>query len=769
MKKYTYTFLILLVLIFLTTPYLVSTFAPTADTLDTSWAWFLGYAFSHGLQWGKAVIFNYGPLGFLDHVYFYNNYHLWLLSAFTNILVRVFFGLLLMYFTYYYVLKNSNDQEDFGSLILLSVVLSILVSSTLTPSELLPLMTTIILVNIFNDNTSNTIDVKILLASISSGVILALGSLIKLNILPFSVSVFVIFPILIFYTFKSQKYFFLSLVGFMSFFISFLVFYALSKQNIDNLWLFVKGSYEIIKGYTPTMFIHGNHFQTFMAFTTLLYFIFVALKAFKNKQKTIFSQFVLLLLFLFIAYKEGFTRHDPGLIGGHALFFFSVSLILTTFAMLIFTKHNLSKKYLSLIFILTFCFNAIGGSINLTSLAAQENFVKVLINYKNARTNLQKTSNELIRNQFNINQSIVNATKASSVTIIPWNLMMIQGYHMKFVPQPIFQAYQANTPYLDKQNANQLLSKKAPKKIIYTFEDIDGRYPPFSEPYTFQAILSCYNTEIPGNTYSLFNRKEQCNKLELIEILYAKAHLNQWISVPKNADFMNVYIKTSLLSHVMNVLYKPFGQISIYFKLSNGSIVGPYRFIYTVSKDYLFIKYYLADQSDINQLLKGDAYGLLKIKAFKLKASKINLDYSSSYKVFFYSANLNFKEINDLTPLNQTTLYTIESISLNKSSNENSLQISGWAVDSIAKNEDSGVIAVVDNKYFYLLRSGLKRLDVSATFNNPNYEYSGFMGNVPVNNLTPGTHTLILWIINNQSTGYFESKPIKLIITNKKR
>ncbi|MEM3260749.1 MAG: hypothetical protein QXI95_02850, partial [Candidatus Micrarchaeaceae archaeon] len=107
--------------------------------------------------------------------------------------------------------------------------------------------------------------------------------------------------------------------------------------------------------------------------------------------------------------------------------------------------------------------------------------------------------------------------------------------------------------------------------------------------------------------------------------------------------------------------------------------------------------------------------------------------------------------------------------SIEKSSNENSLQISGWAVDSIAKNEDSGVIAAVDSKYFYPLQSGLQRLDVSAAFNNPNYKYSGFMGNVPINNLNSGTHTLILRIINNQSTGYFESKPIEFTITNKER
>ncbi len=105
-------------------------------------------------------------------------------------------------------------------------------------------------------------------------------------------------------------------------------------------------------------------------------------------------------------------------------------------------------------------------------------------------------------------------------------------------------------------------------------------------------------------------------------------------------------------------------------------------------------------------------------------------------------------------------------IPINSGSSDNSIQISGWAVDSIAKNADSGVIAVIDNKYFYPLQNGIQRLDVSSAFNNPNYEYSGFSGSIPFSRLDFGTHTLTLRIINNKKTGYYESSPIKLFIEN---
>ncbi|WP_291493061.1 hypothetical protein, partial [Desulfurella sp.] len=343
------------------------------------------------------------------------------------------------------------------------------------------------------------------------------------------------------------------------------------------------------------------------------------------------------------------------------------------------------------------------------------------------------------------------------------------------------------------------------------------------------------------------------------------------------------------------------------------------------ASDHLFVKYYVASQDNINQLLKGYNFGLLKIKAFKITTSDINLNYSDNYTVSFYSSNIHFKKFTNLHFLNKSTLYTIESITLNNSkplynlsyttqtassgnmpfplsnnhkveimlpdgipqgtinqvsilqgnyfntangilkikvcnnnkcsegeqsllqskdntffaipldnpltiskgqviitikhtnstkplaiwlypnlinfpqiikangkeinhkaaqisfnyepssnieipinskNSDNSLQISGWAVDSIAKNTDSGVVAVIDNKYFYPLQSGIQRLDVSSAFHNPNYEYSGFSGSIPLDKLNFGLHTLALRIINHDYTGYYESKPIKLVIYN---
>ena len=794
MRKKTFLIIAIFLLILTTIPDLVRVFAPTGSTLDTSWSWLLGYAFLNKLQWGREIIFTFGPLGFLENTYFYSNHLLWFITAITNIFVRLIFNAIFIYFVYLYVFKNKDsivhNSITFYFFYILIATISIIVSSSIPISMLLCLLATLIIVDTFNLDFVK--DNKIILIRyILSGVLFAFSSLIKFNVVPFAILFLLLFPFLIGYSFKCKKFFIQGFVGLFSFILAFILIFLLIGQNLSNLPALFIGIYEIIKGYTPAMFLNGNILQTLAAVTTLLYFIYLILSSYKNKQKVLFSQLFLLLLLLFLVFKEGFVRQDPGIRGGHALLFFMNCLITVAFTIFLYLRKNLSNSFINFIFLIIFCFNIIGGSMNINGANSVNNIIKFInLSFsKHKRIEIQQSIDSAIRNQFKIDPAILQSISDKPVTIIPWDLMMSQGYNFKFTPQIIPQAYSVYTPYLDEQNAKQILSDVALQKIIYTFEDIDNRYPLFSEPYTFMTVLSCYRTEIAGNRYSLFARKSSCHDLNLTSISSIKTELNQWVDLPASTDFMDIYINPTFMSHIIDILYKPLSQTYISFKLSNGTIVGPYRFIPTVSMDHLFVKYFIRNQSDLNDLMSGNAYNLLKIKSFKVATKGINIDYDKSYNVIFYNSEVKFKDINFLIQntkfLNQSTSYFIESIKLNdnkflynlaqnpaapteititKNDKNNLIQISGWAVDSIAKNRDMGVIAVIDKKYFYPLQNGIQRPDVSKFFNNANYEYSGFNGSIQLNNLSYGKHTLTLRIINYDETGYYESKPIELNI-----
>ncbi|AEE14470.1 hypothetical protein Thena_0839 [Thermodesulfobium narugense DSM 14796] len=642
LKKKTFLIIATFLLILTTIPDLVKVFAPVVDTQDTSWAWLLGYAFLNNLQWGKEIIFTFGPLGFLENTYFYSNHLLWFITAIANIFVRLVFYAFFIYFVYLCVFKekdssNSQSSITFYFFYVLISAISIIVSSSIPISMLLCLMATLIIVDTFNCDFIKNNKI-ILIRYVLSGALFAFSSLIKFNVIPFAILFLLVYPFLMVYSFRDKKIFFQGFVGLISFILVFLLIYLIIGQNLSNLPALLMGIYEIIKGYTPAMFLNGKILQTLVAVITLLYFVYLILISYKKKKKILFSQLFLLFLLLFFVFKEGFVRQDNIITGGHTLSFFTVCLILLAFIIFLYSRMKLSNSFINFVFLIIFFFNVIGGIIYING-ARNIVCLSNLSFSKHKRIELQQSINSAIRNQFKVDPSILQSIGDQPVTIIPWDLMMSQGYNFKFIPQVVPQAYSAYTPYLDEQNAKQILSDVALQKIIYTFEDIDNRYPLFSEPYTFMTILSCYRTEIAGNKYSLLTRKKSCHDLNLTSISSIETGLNQWIDLPSNADFMDIYINPTLISHIIDILYKPFSQIYISFKLSNNQIVGPYRFIPGVSKDHLFVKYFIRNQRDLNDLMSKDAYNLLKIKSFTITTKGINLDYDKSYNVIFYNSS----------------------------------------------------------------------------------------------------------------------------------
>jgi hypothetical protein len=268
MKKSNFLIIVIFLFILTTIPGLVYIFSPNGDNLGISWVnlgiswvWFLGYALSNNLQWGKQIIFTFGPLGFLEKSFFYSNHILWFITAIANIFVRLSFAVILIYFLYLYVFKNKESNVH-NSLIsyffyILITAISIIIASSITISTSLCLIATLIIVSTFNCDFTK--DNKfILIRYILSGFLLAFGSLIKFNIIPFSLLFLSVYPFLLAYSFKNKKVFFQGFAGLFSFILFFLIIFKFIGQDLFNLPALFIGIYEIIKGYTPAMFLNGN-------------------------------------------------------------------------------------------------------------------------------------------------------------------------------------------------------------------------------------------------------------------------------------------------------------------------------------------------------------------------------------------------------------------------------------------------------------------------------------------------------------------------------
>jgi hypothetical protein len=91
------------------------------------------------------------------------------------------------------------------------------------------------------------------------------------------------------------------------------------------------------------------------------------------------------------------------------------------------------------------------------------------------------------------------------------------------------------------------------------------------------------------------------------------------------------------------------------------------------------------------------------------------------------------------------------------------ITVSGWAVDTAARQAAGGVEVVVDGRGFKA-EYGMDRVDVSAGLNEPLYRRSGFQFVFPPKTLPPGAHSVSLRIITANLDGYYDTPTVRLVV-----
>ncbi len=617
-------------LLAVTLPVLLESFSSSADPLDASWAWFMGYAVEHHLQWGKAVLFTYGPLGFLANPYFYSDHFLWSVSATARLASWLGFGL-----TFGYILcRLAANDRPLPRVTIAAALAWVLGASFLDLATQAAFIGMLLLVLAIAEERLAAAIVALIL----SGPLLAFGALIKSTALIISLFALLIYPILWCYAGCGNKRVHFSLLPVLSFIATFCVLWLVSAQSLGNLPAYLRGTWAIAHGYTPAMAISGNHAQTLIAFVILALFSAIVLALLSTGRKRLAAQSLLLGVMGFWAWKEGFTRHDLGYVG-HPMAFYGTALLIAAVgtALMSIAQFRLATGLVYCAYLSAFVPALRGFPLSsLNPIGNYERFFALIVSKPN-RAHEQRRQTAAIQAQFTLPSKALQAIGSAPVNVIPWSLMIAQGYHMRIVASPVFQSYSAYTPYLDRLNARQIWRDASAQKIIYTYSTIDGRYPAFDEPETFRAILSCFKTLYPGSAYLVLGRTA-CMRPHLNAVDAPRdADLGHWIAIPPGADYAKIAVRTTMIGHLANLLYKP-ASVRVSFRLADGTMKGPYRFIYPVAVDGLFVKYFIGTQAEAAQLFSAITSGLRRVAAIELTTNRHTADYTHRFRIQFFRA-----------------------------------------------------------------------------------------------------------------------------------
>ena len=593
--------------VFLFPNYFEATLYPIQDSpselwksLDPSWMIALNYAIINKLEWGKDIIFTYGPLSYLStrvgwgqnkfsfliyDFFFFINYFAIIYFSFkkSKSIILPFITVCLMLLTIPLWLGSSN------AFILLAFLVFWIRMSIETPKSIFFLFQILLL--------SLTFFVKF-----NTGLIIIplyyLGIFYQIYTHPKEYRKFILFGI-----------------------IPVFAIYLLSILLKVSLLSYVISGLELISGYNDVMYYEHDFNNKILAIVIFLLIIsFYAIKLFKEKKVNFIKNVTCISLIgipLFVLYKQAFVR-------GMEIDYF----LLVPFLILV-SQDIYQQKAKAFPTILLIC----SLSITVYHISNIDKSVfdiksKFEMHYFEGFSNFTNESGlYLFPNKNQLPANIINTIRDNTVDAYPWNIQMLFENKLNYHPRPVIQSYTSYTPYLEDRNFEFYNSNSGPEFVIYDFASIDYRYAYFDEMKLQLAFKYNYKHvnyfEYQGRKLILLQRKKNFKPISFVkEKEYAILTNHQFI--PKEGVYYEFDIYNSLRGKIYSVFkHAPEIEIEIYGK---NNYPYPFRTSKNLMKIGLYSNNFFSNIDGYNSYLSNNINpNIEKIKSYIFKPTNESL------------------------------------------------------------------------------------------------------------------------------------------------
>jgi hypothetical protein len=522
-----------------------------SDGLDGSWQWALDFAIAHKMQFGRDLVFTYGPYADITSL---------LYNPATRVLTMSAVALIAAAFA----LPLAALARP-AALLCTAAVLPLVYSNDAF-AFVLPLPALLLCAKAARGHAPRLLPFAVLLQAPA----IALLPLIKLSYLPVTLIGAVAIAGLLWLAARRRL-----AVGFGALVcLSVPALWCASGQMIGNvLPFFINGSV-IIAGYGAALAFFGpfSEFAWALAIAGLI----LALLVWGARGLPRRAALLLVLAIagmIFIALKAGFVRQDaghaPAAVGAAALALLVLSAWLPALPA--------SLAAFAGVLILTGPLNAFGGPGGLgpaiTGLERELRGTRLLLFEPAEFAEAYKRA-------------------VAGIAHLPWhppgtsdiyaNLQSnLLASGLAWSPRPVFQSYSAYTPSLARMNAQHLTGAGAPDNVFFRPEPIDGHFPALEDGASWPALLSLY---LPAGYEPdkdlLWLKRDHAASIAAPgpAVMAGRARLDQTISLPDApALWATIDVTPSLAGRVAGILAKT-PLLDLVVKLSNGE-----------SKDYGFV------------------------------------------------------------------------------------------------------------------------------------------------------------------------------------
>jgi hypothetical protein len=390
--------------------------------------------------------------------------------------------------------------------------------------------------------------------------------------------------------------------------------WAAAGQNPDNLYPYLRRSLEISSGYGAAMasdepwpvFIWG----TLLA---LLWVLFLWRVWRTLPERAVAAAAPAYLAFsLYVMWKEAFTRADFIPLGGHVFGFFAYILILGPVVPgLLFPGRRWhwfdASFFLCLLGVA--CFD--GAYYRLGPRVAWERFygsVHAVARIGGLPAEWQ-SAYEKAATEHSL-PAIRAAVGDGTVDVYDFNTGIAFLNGLKLDARPIFQGYTAYTPSLEGWNLRHYQSDSAPDFLLWNDERIDNRYPGQDDAMLLGALPGHYEPLFPEGGYWLFRKLTPVSRTPAARelILERTVQLGEEVALPLRADraiWLQARAAPNNLGRLREILYKP--AIINIATLDEQGRPSVWRLVPRVASDGFILAPTIAGGSDMAALMRGQA------------------------------------------------------------------------------------------------------------------------------------------------------------------
>lgn len=437
--------------------------------LDPSWRTALQMAVHEGLDFGRDVMFTYGPLGFLREP----------VLAFAWLTRLSFAYALLLQLALCLVLLWAL-RRNLGSLLLAAPVAFVI--AELATEEPVVVIAFAVAVGLVHGQVPTRLAPWLwsaggalagvqVLAKLNVGItVLGLGAIALLAAAPRR---------------RAATWFSGGLA------LALLSGWLLTGQPAAAAWDYVRGALQIITGYSQAMALDDTSrgWELWAALVLVAVGLLVALRGDPHgSRRARIATTALWAVLAFTTFKSGFVRHDAG----HGSIFFAA--MLGGLAALPLARLPRSTVALALLLAATATFASRGGDPKdivrpVTQAKALLRQAAVLAVPHTTDAHIVAARARLVA-AYALDPLSLARLGGHSVDVEPYETNVAYAYRLRWSPLPVFQSYSAYTPYLDQINAAALSSPAGPQRILrHAVATVDGRNTAWESPAAMRALL----------------------------------------------------------------------------------------------------------------------------------------------------------------------------------------------------------------------------------------------------------------------------------------